>query len=350
MNPLSLKGEVSESGMEYGSINFLSLREALPEPDENLFITAYPKGTFTRIKKTGNIFYEDSQYYAFSVNRSVLSGASGSPVLDEQGQIIGVVHAALNNFLYIIKVDYLREFIAGNVGMKCLDFDSDEDMEFSVARTCVREEIENLKELAEEESISVPFYSPRIFMMLSNLDIDQLFLWRKNSAEQNHALSQYSLGVMYSKGEGVDQDLDQAFQWMRRSAEQGYAPSQHILGAMYYKGNGVAQDRKQAFHWIRRSAEQSYAPAQHGLALMYFESEGVDQDLDQAFQWMRRSAGQGQIEAQYEQGDLISDGRGMNIIHRFIRLKIKKSIIYSFILYNQSSFFQKFHYSFNNSF
>lgn len=64
--------------------NFLSLRENPPEPSENLFLTAYPnRGELTKMRKTGDVIYEDSRRYDFPVNHSSLSGASGSPVLDE---------------------------------------------------------------------------------------------------------------------------------------------------------------------------------------------------------------------------------------------------------------------------
>ena len=47
----------------------------------------------------------------------------------------------------------------------------------------------------------------------------------------------------------------------------------------------------------------------------------------------------------FSQGYTISDGRAMNMIHRFISFEIKESILNSLIFYNQSSFFQKLYYS-----
>ena len=299
-NTTYVKRILAVSEMEESTANFLSLREDLPEPDENLFITAYPNRVFTRIEKTGDISYENGQYYTFSVNRSVLAGASGAPVLDEQGQVVGVAFAAVNNFLHVVKVNHLRELITGNIGTRCPDVDFNTFVRFAVSEACVRVEIENLKKLAEEGSVYAQFHLSRVFGSFSNLlDIDQAFQWTKISAEQNHAPSQYSLAVMYVKDEGVVRDLDQAFQWMRRSAERGYAPAQRKLAIMYSEGEGVVQDLDQAFQWMRRSAEKGYPSAQYNLAVMYFTAEGVAWDLDQASQWMRRSAEQGYAPAQY---------------------------------------------------
>ena len=239
--PLILKEEVPVFEREEEDANFLSLREDPPRPDEDLFITAYPGGVFTRIRKTGDISYEDSQHYGFSVSKSGLHGTSGSPVLDKQGQVVGVVFGGLNNFLDVIRVNYLREFIAGDTGIKCPNFSFNKVVGFAVAEACIKEEIENLKELAEEDS--------------------------------THA--QFKLALMYFKGVGVNQDLTQTFQWVKRSSDQSYALAQYYLALMYFNSLGVDLDLNQAFQWIERSAEQGYAPAQDKLALMSSEGEDI---------------------------------------------------------------------------
>ena len=46
-------------------------------------------------------------------------------------------------------------------------------------------------------------------------------------------LIHYSLGCMYTDGEGVKQDIKEAVKWFRKAAEQGYASAQYSLGSMY---------------------------------------------------------------------------------------------------------------------
>ena len=65
-------------------------------------------------------------------------------------------------------------------------------------------------------------------------------------AEQGDAIAQFSLGVMYERGEGAQQDYGQAVEWYRRAAEQGDAITQFNLGVMYEKGQGIGQDFGQA--------------------------------------------------------------------------------------------------------
>ncbi len=70
-----------------------------------------------------------------------------------------------------------------------------------------------------------------------------------------------------------------------QAAEQGNAKSQFYLGVMYAKGQGVPQSEKQAEHWYRKAAEQGDASAQYNLGVMYENGQGVRQDHVQAVQW-----------------------------------------------------------------
>lgn len=51
---------------------------------------------------------------------------------------------------------------------------------------------------------------------------DEAFRWYSAAANGGYAGAQNSLGVMYSRGEGVGQDCDEAAKWIGRAAAQGY--------------------------------------------------------------------------------------------------------------------------------
>ena len=52
-------------------------------------------------------------------------------------------------------------------------------------------------------------------------DDAQAVFWFQKAADQGNADAQYSLGVAYAKGLGVEQDYRQAIYWLRQAAEQG---------------------------------------------------------------------------------------------------------------------------------
>ena len=69
-------------------------------------------------------------------------------------------------------------------------------------------------------------------------------------AEQGHADAQYSLGIMYQKGQGLHQDYTQAALWYRKAAEQGVTMAQAGLSYLYATGRGVPQDYVLGYMWI----------------------------------------------------------------------------------------------------
>ena len=112
-------------------------------------------------------------------------------------------------------------------------------------------------------------------------------------AEQGNDKAQYSLGLMYAKGQGVAQDYKQATYWFTKAAELGGVAAQYILGLMYANGHGVAQDYKQAFYWYIKAAGQGHVDAQAGLGAKYFLGQGVPQNYKFSYVWSNLAAAQG---------------------------------------------------------
>ncbi len=110
--------------------------------------------------------------------------------------------------------------------------------------------------------------------------------WYREAAGQGSGLAQYTLGGMYSNGEGVPQDYAVAVKWFRKAAGQGYAPAQFMLGRMYSFGQGVPEDFAEALKWLRKAADQGDADAQYNLGLMYAIGKGVPQDYVLAYMWL----------------------------------------------------------------
>ena len=89
-------------------------------------------------------------------------------------------------------------------------------------------------------------------------------------------------------------DYTTAFRELMPLAESGYAFSEYFLGLMYVKGEGVPRDSKEAVRWYRLAAEQGEARDQGNLGLMYAKGEGVLQDYVLAHMWFNLAAAQGE--------------------------------------------------------
>jgi TPR repeat protein len=96
-------------------------------------------------------------------------------------------------------------------------------------------------------------------------DYSKAYTEFKRLAEQGEATAQYNLGVMYHKGQGVQQDDVGAVKWWLKAAERGHVKAQFFLGVACDNGYGVPQNHAEAVKWYREAAVQGDADAQGAL-------------------------------------------------------------------------------------
>ena len=122
--------------------------------------------------------------------------------------------------------------------------------------------------------------------------------WYRKVTEQGHSFfevdTQYRLGVMYRRGEGVPTNKAEAARWFREAAEQGETRAQYSLGVMYAYGEGVTENDAEAVKWLRKAARLS---SYDRLFRMYAYGDGLPKDHTEAMKWFRRAAEQSYIKA-----------------------------------------------------
>ena len=119
----------------------------------------------------------------------------------------------------------------------------------------------------------------------------------KARAEAGDAQAQWSLGVMYIRGEGVAKNDQEGVRWTRLAAEQSLARGQRNLGILYSTGTGVAENDQEAVKWYRLAAEQGDATAQSMLGLIYANGTGLAENTQRAYVWFSVAAAQGDEKA-----------------------------------------------------
>jgi TPR repeat protein len=107
----------------------------------------------------------------------------------------------------------------------------------------------------------------------------------KTLAEWGKTTSQYELGLMYYKGQGVEQNYKEAFKWFRLSAQKGFSDAQFYLGLMYYDGKAVARNYSNALYLFLAAAKQGQTEAQFILGDMYISGQGVPRSYIRAYAW-----------------------------------------------------------------
>ena len=104
---------------------------------------------------------------------------------------------------------------------------------------------------------------------------DEVMRWYREGIERGADDAQFSLGMMYARGEGVAENDTEAARWFRRAARLGNAYAQYNLGYMYAYGEGVPEDPVEAFAWFSAAAEQGVPGAEEEKE---FVAGRMDQD------------------------------------------------------------------------
>lgn len=74
-------------------------------------------------------------------------------------------------------------------------------------------------------------------------------------ANSGHVESQYQLGRMYARGDGVSKDFSVARKYFEQAAKQNYAAANLSLGIMYLRGDGVAKDKAKAKQYLQMAKQ-----------------------------------------------------------------------------------------------
>lgn len=88
---------------------------------------------------------------------------------------------------------------------------------------------------------------------------------REFKASDDDFKSEYMLGVMFEKGQGVKADFAEAANWYLMAADKGNASAQYRLWRLYERGQGVEQNQEEALKMYRKSARQGYQDAKQAL-------------------------------------------------------------------------------------
>ena len=130
-------------------------------------------------------------------------------------------------------------------------------------------------------------------------------------AEQGDANSQYNLGLLYARGQGVAQDYKQAAAWYEKAANQGVPAAEYNLGVMYANGEGVPKSSEDAEKWFLKAAQKGVSDAASSLGTIYSEGEGAFKNYSEAEKWYRQAAEKGVASAAFNLGVMYDIGQGV---------------------------------------
>ncbi len=181
-----------------------------------------------------------------AVNMEKLGGASGGPLLNSQGSVVGVLIESNENIAIAVTVQRLWDLADGKLGVTCPVFGSFD--------RCYELAIEDMREGAGKKDPAASYELWQFFKekKLRGGHRDKVHLLRE-AATQGHVLAQQNLALHYAQGDVVEKDYRKADLWMERAAKQGYPPAIHQLGK-WYQGDGDSR----AGALLRRAAAAGF--------------------------------------------------------------------------------------------
>ncbi|KAJ5184484.1 Tetratricopeptide-like helical [Penicillium cf. griseofulvum] len=114
------------------------------------------------------------------------------------------------------------------------------------------------------------------------------------------------IGLMYLRGEGVEQHYPTALTWFRRGIANGDSLCQHWMGLAYLKGYGVPQDGFKASHYFKAAAEQDSPASESRLGALFLDQG----DVATATRYFELAARWGWMEAYYYLAEMANFGIG----------------------------------------
>jgi SEL1 protein len=114
------------------------------------------------------------------------------------------------------------------------------------------------------------------------------------------------IGMMYLRGEGVEQNYTTAMMWFKRGLANGDPQCQYEIGLTYLHGYGVPQDPYKASEYFKAAAEQDLPEAQTRFGALFLDQG----DVQTATKYFQLAARWGWMEAFYYLAEIANFGVG----------------------------------------
>ncbi len=108
----------------------------------------------------------------------------------------------------------------------------------------------------------------------------------KMGAALDHALSYYTLGIIYAGGNGVDADQKLSFDYFFKAGNLGHPTAMYNVARHFISGIAVAQDYAKAREWLAASVTYHHHPSQFEFAKMHLNGLGGAADPVEGYKWL----------------------------------------------------------------
>ena len=210
-------------------------------------------GVYRELAQRGVPSYEDSFSYLVAIAVSTefgkedgfLAGTSGGPIVNANGEIVGVMTQSSYNIAMAVRVERLNNFLGGDEAVACGGLND--------LQPCLLEAWRGLEKRTEDhDSMSV---------------IARFQLWHhRKEMEQGHEFMSL----------------------LEVAADAGFAPARHDFAQFQYE-----QGDSGRYKWMKLASDQELPQAQYRAGYCEYRGYGVEKDVVSGKRLMRRAFRQG---------------------------------------------------------
>ena len=215
-----------------------------------------------------------SQFNFISPIQNTEDGA-GSPVLNHEGQVIGMIESADSHIISAVCKQPIQYLIrqASNENNHLPE-------ETQIENTLIDLQIRAY----DQENTSAQIRMGLILAEEKKSHAEAISLLRSAVLKEN-TLAQFHLGSFLFSGELGRLDKKQGFHLLEKAAQSGYAPAQFQIGAALLE-KGTLRDVHKSFFWLKKAAELGHNEARHYISEMFYLGVGTHPDLGQSHFWL----------------------------------------------------------------
>ena len=295
--------------------------------DETVYTMGFVRREFYKFQTQTAFYREEYPFYdlfpSFTDYKG-LQGISGGPVVNSQGDLVGIVSQARPWNIGVVKSEFLKNL---------LEKPPFEGKMNELVKQQVRAVVHSANQgdkLAQQvlgefflhDAIAWVSYIPlsffeRIESIVSEPEefyLQQALKWTKKAALQDYPRASFNVGALYFNNKlNISEELanKEAFYWIRESALLGYPYAEFVLGFLIYKeGIGVAPSKRKTFEWVLKAALSGHPRAGFEVGLMHLDEDYVEPSERKAMEWILKAALRGNTLAQFTSGLMSYMGAG----------------------------------------
>ena len=322
--------------------------EDLASLSEEVYVIGFPQERMAKMKGR-NITMVDHDYEFLTDFSKKLGGASGSPLLNNQGESVGLVYLGdEDRHSLVAKPRNLWKGLIEQIPAPNESFSIEQLLDRALKEFyhfAKQEHYTYTDSVSRNLGFTLMFLKENIIFSQQHNDERIIKWWRK--ATEGQPGVQYKVGSTFlshknispriyndiaiemlekaAKNGGPDiqsktgwvfknhGDYKRAVKYLEQAAAHGNYEAKSHLGMIYFTGFGsISQDYGKAAGWWKEGVAQKGSPeAQYAFGKMYFEGLGVPQNYEQAFKWIKKAAEQKLSDSYALLGKIYFEGLGV---------------------------------------